>query len=233
VTLSVVSLFSGIGGLDRGLELAGLRVTHQAETDPFCSLVLARHWPDVPNLGDVTSIDWSTVGGCDVVAAGFPCQDASDAGRRAGIDGEQTGLWVEVARCVRDLRPRFVVLENVTGLLARGFGRVVGDLAALGYDAEWDCVPAAAVGAAHLRARTWVLAYPCGKRGEADDPVQAGWPQPELRAWWDTEPAVDRVADGVPRRLVGAIHQQNRALGNAVVPQVAELVGRLILERAA
>jgi DNA (cytosine-5)-methyltransferase 1 len=232
VTLTVGSLFSGIGGLDLGLERCGMRVIWQSEFDPFCSAVLARHWPDVPNLGDVTSIDWSTVGGCDVVAAGFPCQDASDAGRRAGIDGEQTGLWAEVARCVRHLRPRFVVLENVTGLLSRGFGRVVGDLAALGYDAEWDCVPAAAVGAPHLRARTWVLAYPRGERVEADHSLQAGWPQPQLRAGWDTEPPLGRVVDGVPRRLVGTIHQQNRALGNGVVPQVAEHVGRLILEAA-
>jgi len=230
--LTVGSMFSGIGGLDLGLERAGMTIVWQAENDPYCCRVLARHWPTVSNLGDVTRIDWSTVERPNVVAAGFPCQDASDAGRLAGIEGEQTGLWAEVARCIRHLRPRWVVLENVTGLLARGFGRVVGDLAALGYDTEWDCVPAAAVGAPHLRARIFVLAHPRGLGGEADDPLQAGWPQPELRAAWDTEPSMARVADGVSRRLVGVVHQQNRAIGNAVVPQVAEHIGRLILEAA-
>jgi DNA (cytosine-5)-methyltransferase 1 len=160
--------------LDLGLERAGMRVIWQAEIDPYCCRVLAKHWPDVPNLGDVTTIDWSTVERPDLICGGFPCQDASDAGDRAGIDGLRTGLWSEVARAVRHLRPRYVLVENVTGLLARGFGRVVGDLAGLGYDAEWDCLPAAAFGAPHLRARTFVLAYPRGERGEADDPLQAG-----------------------------------------------------------
>lgn len=230
MTLTVGSLFTGIGGLDLGLEHAGMHVVWQAENDPYCTRILHKHWPHVPNLGDVTTIDWSNVERPDLVAAGFPCQDASDAGQRAGIDGKQTGLWVEVARCVRHLRPRWVVLENVTGLLARGFGRVVGDLAALGYDTEWDCIPAAAVGAPHLRARTWIVAYPSGQRNEADDALQAGWPQPHLCPRWETEPAVARMVDGVPVRLDGA---RLRALGNAVVPQVAQHIGQLILKAAA
>lgn len=229
-SLTVGSLFSGIGGIDLGLERAGMRVIWQAEIDPHGCAVLAKHWPHVPNHGDVTTLDWSTVDQPDVLAGGFPCQDVSDAGDRAGIDGLRSGLWAHFATAIRHLRPRYVLVENVTGLLARGFGRVVGDLAAIGYDAEWDCIPAAALGAPHLRARTFVLAYPRGLRGEADDPVQAGWPQPELRAWWDTEPAVDRVADGVPRRLVGRLHRVNRGYGNSVVPQVAEHVGRRLLE---
>ena len=230
--MRVGSLFSGIGGLDLGLERAGMTVVWQSEIDPYACRVLAKHWPDVPNLGDVTKLDWKDVPRVDVLAGGFPCQDVSDAGRRAGIDGELSGLWAHFADAVRHLRPRYVVVENVTGLLARGMGRVVGDLAASGYDAEWDCIPAAAVGAPHLRARWFLLAYPCGERGEADDAVQAGWPEPELCAWWDTEPDVDRVAHGVPRRLVGRLHRANRLLGNAVVPQVAEYIGRRLMEAA-
>jgi DNA (cytosine-5)-methyltransferase 1 len=98
----------------------------------------------------------------DVLAGGFPCQDLSYAGKGAGIDGERSGLWGEYARLIRELRPRYVVVENVTALLARGMGRVLGDLAACGYDAEWDCIPAAAVGAPHRRDRVWIVAYPNG-----------------------------------------------------------------------
>lgn len=231
--MKVGSLFSGIGGLDLGLERAGMTVIWQSEIDPYASRVLAKHWPHAPNLGDITTIDWSTVERPDVLAGGFPCQDVSDAGRAAGIDGFKSGLWAHFATAIRHLRPRYVLVENVTGLLARGFGRVVGDLAASGYDAEWDCIPAAALGAPHLRARVFVLAYPRGQRRQADDALQAGWPEPQLCAWWQTEPNVDRVVDGLPRRLAGPANEHNGRLGNAVVPQVAEWIGHRIMENAA
>lgn len=232
--LTYLSLFSGIGGLDLGLDRAGWRCVGQVENDPFCQRVLAKHWPEVPRHEDVrTAPAWWTSRPrppVDMVAGGSPCQDVSDAGRRAGIEGEQSGLWAHFAETVRALRPRYVVLENASGLLARGFGRVVGDLAALGYDAEWDCVPAAAVGAAHLRARVWLLAYPRGVRDEADDAIQPGWPQPQLHPGWDAEPDVGRVADGLPRGMAGRLL---RPLGNAAVPQVAEYIGRLVRARVA
>jgi site-specific DNA-cytosine methylase len=100
----------------------------------------------------------------DVLCGGFPCQDLSYAGKGAGLDGERSGLWGEYARLIRELRPRYVVVENVSALLARGLGRVLGDLAACGYDAEWDCIPASAVGAPHRRDRVWLVAYPGGER---------------------------------------------------------------------
>lgn len=231
--MNVLSLFSGIGGLELGLERAGMTTVGQVEIDPFCQRVLAKHWPEVPRHDDVrTAPGWwrsEQRPPVHVVVGGFPCQDVSAAGRRAGIEGEQSGLWAAMAAVVRDLRPRYVIVENTPGLLARGMGRVVGDLASLGYDAEWDCVPAAAVGAPHLRARVWLLAYPGGQRGQADHALQAGWPLPELRAWWQTEPGVDRVADGVPRGLAGRLNGLNGRYGNAVVPQVAEHVGRMIM----
>jgi DNA (cytosine-5)-methyltransferase 1 len=231
--VNVLSLFSGIGGLELGLERAGMTVVGQVEIDELCRRVLANHWPEVPRHDDVRSACawWAAEPrpAVDVVCGGFPCQDVSDAGRRAGIEGEQSGLWSHFAAVVGFLRPRFVIVENAPGLLARGFGRVLGDLASLGYDAEWDCVPSAAVGAPHLRARVWLLAYPGGVGDGTEDAVQAGWPQPQLRAGWATEPDVGRVADGIPG---GLARRLLKPLGNAVVPQVAEHVGRLVMAHA-
>lgn len=234
--MNVLSLFSGIGGLDLGLEWAGMTTVGQVEIDPFCRGVLAKHWPEVPRHDDVrTAVEWwgsEPRPPVHVVAGGFPCQDLSSAGQRAGIEGVRSGLWAPMAEVVRVLRPDFVIVENTPGLLVRGMGRVVGDLASLGYDAEWDVVPAAAVGAPQVRARVWILAYPRAQREQADDPVQAGWPQPELCSWWQAEPGVDRVVDGLPRGLAGRLNALNGALGNAVVPQVAEHIGRLIMRAA-
>lgn len=227
MTLTVGSLFSGVGGLDLGLERAGMRVVWQSEIDPYASRVLAKHWPDVPNLGDITKIDWSAVERPDVICGGFPCQDISVAGRGAGIQGQHSGLWAEVARAVRDLRPDYLLVENSPALTSRGLGRVVGDLAAMGYDAEWGCVPAAAAGANHLRARIWVLAYPA-RVGDISphDTVFAGWDTVAVSDWWSSEPDVGRVDDGLASWVDRA---RLRVLGNAVVPQVAELIGRRIV----
>lgn len=159
MTLTVGSMCSGVGGLDLGLERAGMRVVWQAENDPHSWRVLARHWPHVPNLGDVTLINWAEVPRVDLIAAGYPCQPFSVAGRRLGQD-DPRHLWPDVYAAVRFLRPRWLCLENVAGHLALGFGQVLGDLAEIGYDAEWDCIPAAAVGAHHRRDRVFVVAYP-------------------------------------------------------------------------
>lgn len=164
--LTVGSLFSGIGGIDLGLERAGMRVVWHSEIDLYASRVLAKHWPTVPNLGDITKIDFTTVEPVDVLAGGFPCQDISVAGKGAGIDGERSGLWREYARAIRDLRPRYVLVENVPALLGRGLCRVLGNLAPLGYDAQWDCISAADVGAPHIRNRVWIVAHANGPRLE-------------------------------------------------------------------
>ncbi len=160
------SLFAGIGGMDLGLERAGMTCKWQVETDPYCRRVLAKHWPDARRWNDVryflagkrlrrTRDEWAV----DLVAGGFPCQDISYAGRGAGLAGERSGLWYEFARVVRVLRPRFVIVENVSALLTRGLDSVLGTLAAIGYDAEWACLPAAAFGAPHIRDRVFLVAH--------------------------------------------------------------------------
>jgi DNA (cytosine-5)-methyltransferase 1 len=226
--LTIGSLFSGIGGLELGLEWAGLGPTlWQVEQDAYCRAVLAKHWPAARRFEDVRAVGVSELGAVDVLCGGFPCQDASKVSRsRAGIDGDKTGLWSEYARLIREIRPRYAVLENVPALLVRGFDRVLGDLAACGYDAEWQCLTAASVGAPHIRDRLFVVAYPGGGRhGAPQAPVFAGRTGALLHGRWRDEPAVARVADGLSHRL------ERRALGNAVVPQVAEVVGRMILAR--
>jgi DNA (cytosine-5)-methyltransferase 1 len=294
MTLNVLSLFSGIGGLrqlELGLERAGMTVVGQVEKDPYCLRVLAKHWPEVPRHDDVrTASDW-WIGQpgrprVDLVCGGFPCQDISNAGRRAGIRGERSGLWSYMADTVRVLRPRYVVMENVSAILVRGLDVVTGDLAEIGYDVQWDCIPAAAVGAPHRRDRWWGIATdthrdqhescasserwtsppdvltdaesvrcgqgwsrrPAGRCSDGDaERAQAladadrfgrdgwsriarpaGWRKPENCGWWSPESDVRRVAHGVPARV-----DRLRALGNAVVPQVAEHVGRLLMDFAA
>ena len=159
------SLFAGIGGLDLGLERAGMECLWQVEINDYATQVLERHWPGVRRHRDVRTFppagDWSV----DLICGGFPCQDISLAGAGAGIEGERSGLWSEFARIIGELRPRFVVLENVSAIRARGLGTVLGPgLAALGYDALWDCIPASAIGAPHRRDRWFCVAYANGAK---------------------------------------------------------------------
>ena len=163
--LTVGSLFSGIGGLDLGLERAGMRVIWQSEIDPFACKVLAKHWPDVPNLGNIKDIDWSQVERPDVICGGYPCQPFSMAGKRKGEEDERH-LWPWVREAIRILRPRYAILENVRGHLSLGGTTVVGEIASLGYDAEWRVVSAASVGANHRRDRIIIVAYPQSERGD-------------------------------------------------------------------
>jgi DNA (cytosine-5)-methyltransferase 1 len=269
------SLFSGIGGFELGLERAGMTLRWQSEIDPYASAVLRKHWPDVPNHGDIRNVRAGAVEPVDVICGGFPCQDISNAGKRAGIDGERSGLWSEYARVIGELRPRYVLVENVAALLGRGLERVLGDLAALGFDAEWHCVPASAVGAPHRRDRVWIVAHARRERfeqhGERDRaPAQAidcacrdnagrcgahvadadesrlegrlrsrlfnsageclarsGGPRGLEWTWWFVEPDVGRVAHGVRSRV-----DRLRCLGNAIVPQVAEVIGRAVMATA-
>ncbi|MHC4278507.1 MAG: DNA cytosine methyltransferase, partial [Planctomycetota bacterium] len=144
------SLFAGIGGLDLGLERAGMECVWQVENDPYATRVLDKHWPDVRRYGDIKKINWEEVERPTLVCGGFPCQPVSIAGRQLGAADERW-LWPEFERCLCDVRPRYVLIENVPGLLTNGGSGVIEDLAYHGYDAEWDLIPAATVGAPHLR----------------------------------------------------------------------------------
>ena len=240
--LRVLDLFSGIGGFSLGLErTGGFETVAFCEIDPFCRRVLAKHWPNVRQFEDVTKLKGEDVGPVDVICGGFPCQDISLAGKGAGLAGERSGLWREYARLIGELGPSLVLVENVTALLDRGLGDVLSDLAALRYDAEWHCIPASAAGAPHIRDRVWILAYAgrnrqqgVGAAGPCERSRQSIFTGREIarafnagrghRGWWNNEPDVGRVAHGVPDRA-----HRLKALGNAVVPQIPELIGRAIL----
>lgn len=229
--MRVGSLFAGIGGFDLGLERAGMRTVWQVEQDAYRRRVLARHFPDARRYEDVRTVDPGELGDAEVICGGFPCKDLSPVGRRAGIAGEQSGLWSHFARVIRGVRPRYVLVENVPGLLVRGLDTVLADLADVGYDAEWDCLPAAALGAPHLRARTFLLAYPrSGRHGPPQEPVFAGRGIAESCAWWQSEPGLDRLADGLSGRLEQERRARCAALGDSLVPQVAEWIGRRMME---
>ncbi len=222
------SLFAGIGGLDLGLERAGMECRWQVEIDDYAQRVLAKHWPDVRRHDDIRT--WPQPGAerVDLICGGFPCQDISYAGQGAGLSGERSGLFYELIRVVREMEPRYVLLENVAALLTRGLDDVLGTLASLGFDAEWHCIPAAAVGAPHIRDRVFVVAYAvCGPQGTGrrEQHTEGGEEKWAMDSNWLVEPAVGRVANGVPARV-----DRLRGLGNAVVPQVAEWIGRRIME---
>jgi len=303
----LLDLFSGIGGFSLGLERSGgFQTVAFCEIEPYCRRVLAKHWPEVPCYDDIRTLTAERLAadgiGVDAICGGFPCQDISLAGKGAGIEGERSGLWSEYARLIGELRPRYVIVENVSALLGRGLDRVLGDLATLRYDAEWHCIPASAVGAPHRRDRLWLVAHaqhrglevrwgatdigaprPFGVGLGSDDGPRSyvkeasvladthgerelqpegafanvggwfgnggqdvadanseglpfAWSQSpganwlESRrvsaasGWWAVEPDVGRVAHGVPKRV-----DRLRALGNSVVPQIPELIGRAIM----
>ena len=244
------SLFAGIGGIDLGFERAGFATKWQVEIDPFCRKVLAKHFPHAERFEDVRNCGAANLCPVDVIAGGFPCQDISNAGKRAGITGERSGLWKEYARIIRELRPRYVFVENVAALLGRGMDIVLGDLAEIGYDAEWDCIEAEEVGAEHRRARIFILAYPHCSDGLVPklshlDRERKGMEEAFLyrgRRIYElgSVSSVDRRSSysGIVRDFNGipAKMDRFRSLGNAVVPQIPELFARRIkaaLERAA
>lgn len=246
--LRVLDLFSGVGGFSLGLErTGGFRTVAFCEIAEFQRRILSKHWPEVPIYHDIRTLTADILQrdgiAVDVICAGFPCQDVSIAGRGAGIDGSRTGLWRQVVRLAQELAPRFVILENVSRIRSRGLERLLSALDAIGYDAEWHCIPAAYIGAPHRRDRLWLIAY---RQGDALGPdtyflrpysaqvhVDGG---AELRdeqervagslAWWRTEPTVERVVDGPASKLDIA---RIGAIGNAVVPFIPEMIGNAIL----
>jgi len=176
VSLTVGSLFAGIGGFDLAARWLGWRALWYSEIDPYASAVMKKRFPEAVNHGDVTQLRGSQVARVEVLCGGFPCQDISLAGKGAGIEGSRSGLWTHYARIIDEVRPSWVVIENVSALRSRGLDRVLGSLAALGYDAEWHCIPAAYVGAPHRRDRIWIVAHP-----NADESRSQGWDRAIVR----------------------------------------------------
>ena len=265
--LRLLDLFSGIGGFSYAAEhlVGGYQTVAFVEREPFCQYVLQKHWPDVPIYDDITTFN-PEPGSADVVCGGFPCQDISTAGKQAGIkEGTRSGLFYELMRVVCLVRPQFVVMENVAAILANGLDTVLRELAKAGFDAEWACIPASAVGACHQRDRWWLVAYaphmlshgsPAGHGGESgrrtvpesgdghgpdaadanrqrQEELQppsisggAGRPcwgnasrrlNPDWRSYL-SQPILCRGDDGLSGRV-----DRLKALGNAVVPQVAAI----------
>ena len=290
VKLKVLELFAGIGGFSVGLErTGGFETAAFCEIDKHARKVLQKNWPSVPIYEDVREITIERLKADgtipDVITGGFPCQDISTAGLGAGLAGARSGLWFEFARIIKEVRPRWVIAENVSVLRSRGLDRVLRSLTEVGYDADWHCIPASAVGAPHQRDRIWIVAYP-GHGGGRDtfnvstsrdsewelgqaignattvEVTRSSTPSETMAhtnssrqstqqrssdinrkaiieewqikslfescgfGWWEVEPPVGRVADGLPGRT-----HRLKQLGNAVVPQIPEIIGRAILER--
>ena len=311
---SVGSLFAGIGGFDLGVERAGCRIEWQVEIDPWCRKVLAKHWPEVPRYEDVKEVGAHNLKPVDWIVGGFPCQDLSTAGKLEGLSGDRSGLWWHMRRIIGELRPEVVIVENVPNLVHLGIEHVLGSLAEIGYDAEWDIVSAQDIGAPHLRKRIWIVAHAssggnirvarefcaeneqqtpkrqkkrvpefnkssdgrsttmahadsvrqlqpqgskqdigrrtgdCGEKSDLAHADSAGFGEQcgtepmgeELRPaerrrsagrgqfgrndHWRIEPAVGRVANGIPDRV-----DRLKGLGNAIVPQIVEWIARRIL----
>lgn len=249
--MTIGSLFSGIGGLELGLERAGLGpVLWQCEIDPFALSVLERHWPHARRVRDVRDVSPATVEQVSTVCGGFPCQDVSVAGKGAGLAGERSGLWSEFRRVIDECQPSTVVVENVAQGISRWLPSVVGDLRELGYVPCPIVLSAGECGAPHRRARAFVVADTDGSvlrlveqrqsgrssRGVRDEgqavAVDDGSSRrPSGTSPWASLPRVGGMGDGVPGRVDAARQRADRlrVLGNAVVPQVAEVIGRIIV----
>ena len=248
--MRVLSLFSGIGGTDLAAQWAGLETVGFVEIEPFCQQVLAKHWPGVPIFSDIREVTGEHIrqqcGGVDLICGGFPCQDLSRCGKRTGITGERSGLWEHFSRLIGELRPRYAVVENVTGVLDRdggGMARVLGDLSALRYDAEWGVIFAHWVGAPYPRPRVFIVAYDACEHGHPHDLLEAGQEREspkQPRGFFshalsairrDAYPRVGREPGlaRLVRRVPGAMDRV-KALGNCCVPQQIYPLFRAIME---
>lgn len=227
MTLTHLSLFSGIGGLDIAAEWAGFETVGQCEWADYPTKVLEKHWPDVPRWRDIRTLtkesfhERTGLRTVDIISGGFPCQPFSVSGKRRGCEDDRY-LWPEMLRVIEELRPRWVVGENVAGIVNMALDQVLSDLESLGYATGAFIIPACAVDAPHRRDRVAIVAHAkkdngnYGRTQEKRNNREATPLEHRGRTWWDTEPGVCRVAHGIPTRVD---IDRDECLGNAVVPQ--------------
>jgi len=284
--MNVGSLFSGIGGIEKGMETVGFNTVWFIEREPYCQAILRKQYPSATIYDDVTKIDFRTIPKVDILTGGFPCQDISNAGKRVGIQGSRSSLWKYYCKAISEIRPKYAIIENVAALIRRGLNVVLSNLAEIGYDAEWYCISASSVGALHRRERVFIIAYPnssrhiygqieeqptegreyalsqsksiCAdvsntqsngcNRGRSEENISVGDREflhceeevgSQVRSktegclcnneqgYWSSEPELGRVANGISNRL-----DRIKCLGNAVVPQCAEVIAKAIKEVA-
>lgn len=265
--MKVLDLFSGIGGFSLGLERAGMQTVAFCEIDPFCQKVLKKHWPDVPIFEDVRSLDYD--GRIDVISGGFPCQPFSVAGKQKGAEDDRH-LWPAMFSLIQKYRPRWVIGENVAGLINMGLDDVLADLESEAYTARTFVIPACAVNAPHRRDRVWIVANAHGSRRREGDKEMARRPseQSDSLCIQSFEADSDAVRNGLQRcaekqisrepHIQGELVRRGetiaivrdscksevlgitngfsgrvdriKAIGNAVVPQIPEMIGRAIME---
>lgn len=313
--LKVLDLFSGIGGFSLGLERAGMETVAFCEQDKHCQKVLKKHWPEIPIFEDVKTLKAKNLNEpIDVICGGFPCQDVSIAGQKKGFKDDlekrtRSGLWEEFARIIKEVKPRYAIIENVANLRNLGLNQVIKDLWKIGYACEWHIISARSIGAPHLRERIWIIAYPnsdtiweqsrrgirkkgqnevlirnTGKNGEtshanskrlercnvpgsgnktisqerlsfncidgsssypsntdmprlwkpftSEEEKSQWWAETtsSFRTRWEVESRIRRVDDGLSAGMERDRKERIKQLGNSVVPQIPEIIGRAIME---
>ena len=231
--MNVLDLFSGIGGFSLGLERAGMKTVAFCEIEKFPRKVLKKHWPDVPIYEDVRTLtkeklddDGITI---DVICGGYPCQPFSNAGKRQGKNDDRY-LWPEFIRLIREIKPSYVIGENVGGHISMGLDDVLSDLEGENYTWEAFVIPATSVKLSQGRERVWFVACPMQRNGQMERVTSRGWWEPEQVSWnkmgeSKSTPCILGGIDGIPDRM-----DRLRGLGNAVVPQIPEIIGRAIME---
>ena len=241
--IRIGSLFSGIGGFELGLERAipNSRTIWQVEKDKVCRSILAKHWPNAKRHNEIKLVGKHNLENVDIICGGFPCQNISRAGKKEGIHGAQSSFWFEMLRVIRELRPKVIIIENSANIIRLGGAAVIGGLAEIGYDAEWTVLSAREQGSCHKRDRWFCVAYPT-EEDVQEQPLYPIGMETERRPsrgnheddgsqspnYWQrhTHPSpFCRVDDGVSNRM-----DRLKALGNSIVPQCSEFVGKCIVE---
>ena len=221
-----------------------MRTTAFCEIEEYPRSILRKHWPEVPIFKDVKELHAKDLPeAVDLVCGGFPCQDLSNAGKQKGFKGDKSSLYSEMLRIIGECKPRWAVFENVTALITgnggRWFSRFLYDVAEIGYDAEWHCLPACFLGAVHSRDRIWVIAHPNSEHVESLDIQKSIISYSQKPCGWELARAINetisaddyaRIRGNYDGISIALVKDRLKAIGNAIVPQIAEIIGRAIME---